>query len=690
MFNLKSIKNVGYSDSRFASAADKLTEWLNIFVKVDATAVYSIGEIEFTLSDLPCEAFKLTVTDEKITVEASDPRGAVYGASALIQSADQNADIAPCVLTDKPDKPFRGVHIYLPSKNEIEEYKRILDVVAFLKLNTVIIEVGGAMEYERHPEINTTWKRFCKLTVDEYPETLQWSTIYWKDSIHPENGGGSYLTKAEVRGIVEHAKSLGLDVIPEIQALSHAYYLTLAHREIAEYADDPFPDTFCPLNEKSYELYFDVADEVIEVFEPKVVSIGHDEVRVLGMCDKCKGHEGHELFAYEVTRLHEFYKSRNIRIMMWAEKYQEMVDYNGDIHGGQPIDKITSYAFRGFHYVLPATFKAIDMVPKDIIMLDWYWSLNFTSTDCFLDRDFTVAFGNFGGGMMKNYNSRINGKTVIGAECSTWVLANDHTYAGDGIFFNFSLSALMLWNTDYEPSMYAEYCDKVNVISDYIKAIVRRRTTNLTHNSKINVLLAPESSDDVFDLAGASCAKSYVKDALKVLGDKVYGLPIDRNLFIVKEKFKADSILLLHNAAKEMKYIPSYNFPSEKDVGIGTYAVIYEDGAMELINASFGRVIGARDMKPELLDVTHDLGNEIDTDSVSSGKGEAPDYDRPSKWLPCLYHETTPLYDGDTALYAFEWHNPYPEKNIIMFKAINASRDVEQVVSLYAVLTVNN
>ena len=690
MFKLANVHSVGYSDTRFEVPAEKLSEWLTLFAKADAKVAPGSGDIEFAFAELPDEGFKLTVTDEKITVEAADIRGAVYGASTLIQSANDLGEIAPVTLTDKPDMPFRGVHTFIPARCEIEEFKHILDVIAFLKLNTVIMEVCASMEFERHPEINTAWERFSKLAMDEYPESLQWSSIYWKDSTHAGITGGSHITKAELRDVVDYAKSLGLEIIPEIQALSHCYYLTLAHREIAEYADDPFPDTYCPLNEKSYELYFDVADEVIEVFEPEIVSIGHDEVRVLGMCEKCKEHEGHELFAYEITRLHDYFTSKNIRIMMWAEKFQEMVDYNGNIHGGQPLDKLSNYAFRGFRYTLPATFKAIDLVPKDIIMLDWYWSLNSTSTDCFLDRDFTTAFGNFRGAKMKNFKNRINRESMIGAEFSTWALTNDKYYTYDGIYFHMAFSAFVLWNTDYEPSMYAEYCDRFNVISDYIKGIVRRKTSNIKPGSKISVLAAAKDSDDVFDISSANCAKGYVKDALKILGDKICGLPIDRNLFLIKEKFKADSVVLLHNASKEMPYVRSYpSFPHERDVGIGTYAVIYEDGDMELINATFGRAIGARTMKPELVGDVDSLGNEIDIDEQNKDRGVSPEYGLSSDWFPSLCHENTPLYGEDTTVYAYEWHNPHPEKNIIMLKAINASRDEELVVNLYAILAVN-
>ena len=46
--------------------------------------------------------------------------------------------------------------------------------------------------------------------------------------------------------IVVHANAYGIEVVPELQSLSHAYYMCLAHPEIAERPYDPWPDTYCP------------------------------------------------------------------------------------------------------------------------------------------------------------------------------------------------------------------------------------------------------------------------------------------------------------------------------------------------------------------------------------------------------------------------------------------------------------
>ena len=55
--------------------------------------------------------------------------------------------------------------------------------------------------------------------------------------------------------------------------------------EISERQNDPYPDTYCPSNPRSYEITFDILDEVIDVFHPKAINIGHDEFYSICVCD---------------------------------------------------------------------------------------------------------------------------------------------------------------------------------------------------------------------------------------------------------------------------------------------------------------------------------------------------------------------------------------------------------------------
>ena len=145
-------------------------------------------------------------------------------------------------------KPLRGVHFYLPGRGQIPFFKRVLTWLSGLGYNTLFLEIGGGMRYERHPAINAAWERFCAeaTAFSGGAFGIQRSQPFPKDSTHTELGSGSYLEKAEVADLVSYARALGIDVIPEVQTFSHSYYLCGAYPEIAERGDDPWPDTkFC-------------------------------------------------------------------------------------------------------------------------------------------------------------------------------------------------------------------------------------------------------------------------------------------------------------------------------------------------------------------------------------------------------------------------------------------------------------
>jgi len=420
------------------------------FVKTD----YKECDLCFLKVSGEKESYRICVSEEKIEISAQDYKGFVHAIETLMQLVEKDLSVSCLTLQDAPYKRYRGVHILMPAPEYLEECKRFFDVLSFLKYNTIIMEVGGTMELKRHPEVNRAWVEFCETVVKKFPggpQNFQWSDRYWKDSTHFENARGKILKQEEVRDLVQYAKNLGFTVIPEIQALSHCYYLTMAHREIAEDANDLFPDTFCPLNEESYKLYFDVAEEMIEVIEPEIVSIGHDEIRILGECPKCREKSGHELLAYEINRLHQFYTQKNIRIMMWCETLLQPEPKYGIKRGLETVDRVDAY---GRHYHLPTMYKALEDLPKDIIMLDWYHSRSHNTEECFTDRGFEVMFGNFNGIDFGSWDVR--SERVLGAEHSTWCTPDEFTLGRNGSLFDLTFSAQFFWKKGYCDSKYSE------------------------------------------------------------------------------------------------------------------------------------------------------------------------------------------------------------------------------------------
>lgn len=236
------------------------------------------------------EGYIIDVQDN-ICVYSNSERGLFYGCITLTQLME-NQYIEQLLVYDYPTCVERGVKVYLPAAENIPFFKEFVDMICYYKYNTIMIEVGGAMEYKRHPEINEGWVEYCEEMSEYSGKTIdiQENTFKWhKNSIHVENGEGKFLSQDSVRDLVRYCKERKLVVIPEVPSLSHCDYLLLNHKEIRERAEDPYPDTYCPSNPASYELLFDVLDEVIDVFQPEIMNIGHDEYYSIGLCDKCRG-----------------------------------------------------------------------------------------------------------------------------------------------------------------------------------------------------------------------------------------------------------------------------------------------------------------------------------------------------------------------------------------------------------------
>lgn len=695
-FNIKRELKICIGDEKFSDAVEYFASLLKTLYNIDCKAVLRCADVEIKEAELDRDEYTLDVTDKKIKISASGKNGAIYALSTLIQLIERGEAITVpvCHVEDKPYTEMRGVHFYMPARDKIESFKRIVDTMAFLKMNTVILEVGGGMQYDRHPEINTAWERFCDQLDNKFPgqgkyRALQGSDVYWKDSVHTELAGGSYLTKAEVKDIVDYCRARGMDVIPEIPALSHAYYLCIAHPEIAEMQDDPFPDTYCPNNEKSYELYFDVAEEVIEVFEPKTVSIGHDEIRVLGWCDKCKGKTGHELVGKEILRLHEFYKKKGIRIAMWGESAQTFINYKGNPVGTKDYSGNNKY---GLHYHLPSTYKSLEMLPSDILMLDWYHSLGHASEDCFMERGIDVIYGNFHGSQFGDWDERSKKSCIKGAEVSSWCVPDEFTFARDGIFFEMMFSAYILWNSEYTNADFSGVCREIVRRTPYLRAIMRSEPSALFAGGKAHAVYQGDESKAAMkiNLSEADVCDKSVKAALSSLDNEIYGVSVDTGAILVKPDVYADSLLFVHNTKQEMKFEPSHLFKDENIWALGAYAVTYEDGTVEIVGVYYGKEAGFSKYSFERHRKTTDKnGVEIDIDISGDNESATPCYfTHNHQWFESLCYSTTPVITDSCTAFAYEWKNPYPDKKIKKIKAINVSQNMEQSVVLFAIFAV--
>lgn len=446
------------------------------------------------------EGYAIDVNNGAVNIYSLTERGLFYGCLTLLRLSDKRY-IKNLFAYEYPVCFRRGIKIYLPAKEDIGYFKKLIDMICHYKYNTVMIEVGGAMEYKKHPEINQGWEEYCR-DINEYSgkaNKIQEHTFDWKkNSIHAENGGGSFLSQDTVRHLVEYCKESMLDVIPEMPSLSHCDYLLLKHPEICERKDDPYPDTYCPSNPESYELLFDVLKEVIDVFKPSVINIGHDEYYSIGICDKCRDKAPEKIYADDITKIHDFLDSYGIRTMIWSDKLLNAYSEGYGPCGGARRDMISPVTGE-YAGVVPATYPSIDLVPKDLLVLHWYWSLNKNYENEFLNRNMDVTYGNFSPVQFPDWKNRVK-KGIKGAIISNWSALKEENLQRNGVLFAVVYGFYMFWNpafddNDYENTKdrtfkelyrykYKDILDKETDNGIKIKAIEFMHTTDLKMDYK--------------------------------------------------------------------------------------------------------------------------------------------------------------------------------------------------------------
>ncbi len=484
--------------------------------------------------------YSLSVSEEGVILSASDRKGFVQGVETIFKLLDKKS-LPCCKVSDAPFCEFRGVHLFLPAEEEMEFTKRLIsDFLSPLGYNFIIMQFSAAMKFDSHPEINDSF-----LEVIEKSHSGEWPPFP-----HDTVGGGKLVSKESVRDLVEFSKLHGIEIVPEIQSLGHVQYMTLSHPEIAEIPDkseeeetderlaDTRPETFyhhsaCPLNPKTYELLYDILDEILEVVKPsEYVHMGHDEVYEIGVCPVCKGKDPADLYAQDVTKIHDYLAEKGLKMMIWADMLQPASGYQ--------------------------TISAIEKIPKDILLLDfiWYFRRKQDIEENLLSNGFEILFGNMYSSHFDRYENRIRKDGVRGGQISAWVKTSEEALAKEGKLYDFLYGAQMLWSESY--SSYNRYSyDKI--ISEMIPSL--RSTLQFTsypsHDKKAERILLKEESE--------------------VLREK----ETDGASFNVNESVR--SIIFEHATTNYLRRMPWVDF----DV-IGHYEVIYSDGDTVTIPLTYG------------------------------------------------------------------------------------------------------
>jgi hypothetical protein len=241
--------------------------------------------------------------------------------------------------------PIRGFCIGAPGPEDVDRFTKFIEEeLAPRKVNTLIVRVDFKYQYKSHPEL-----------VDSMP-----------------------LTQAHIKKMVNACKKNNIHLVPQINLLGHQSWGNKTTRMLVVYPqfDEtphvkmpekyvwPNPDnlyckSYCPLHPDVHRIVFDLVDEMCDVFETSAFHAGMDEVFYLGddKCPRCSGRDKAELFAGEVRKIRDHLAQKNRKLWIWGDRL---------IDGKTTGMGIWEASFNNTH-------RAIDMIPKDVVICDWHY-----------------------------------------------------------------------------------------------------------------------------------------------------------------------------------------------------------------------------------------------------------------------------------------------------------------------------
>lgn len=194
----------------------------------------------------------------------------------------------------------------------------------------------------------------------------------------PELQNENPLTEADVKKIVSVSKKHGIDIVPQVNLFGHQSWHSKLEKLLEVYPefdetphvtlpekyewpneDGLYCKSYCPRHPGVHEVVFDLMDEIMEVFEAKAFHAGLDEVFYIAddKCPRCKGADPAALFAEEVTTLNNHLEANGKKLWIWGDRL---------------IDASTA-DLGMWEASMNNTARAIDMIPKTVVICDWHY-----------------------------------------------------------------------------------------------------------------------------------------------------------------------------------------------------------------------------------------------------------------------------------------------------------------------------
>lgn len=280
------------------------------------------------------ESYTLSVTPQRILIQATSGAGLFYGIQTLLQLSQPmrtGYSVTSIEIQDTPRFAYRGFMLDVSRHFFSKEFvKKQIDALAYYKINRLHLHLTDAAGW--------------RIEIKKYPlltEFAAWRTdASWKKWW---NGGrkyvrfdepgayGGYYTQDDIREILAYARQHHITVIPEIEMPAHSEEVLAAYPQLS-CSGEPYKNAdFCVGNEETFTFLENVLTEVMELFPSEYIHIGGDEAGKAAWktCPKCQKRmkDEHlsnvdELQSYLIHRIEVFLNAHGRKLLGWDEILQ--------------------------------------------------------------------------------------------------------------------------------------------------------------------------------------------------------------------------------------------------------------------------------------------------------------------------------------------------------------------------------
>jgi hexosaminidase len=571
-YKLTVLRAIGVDPLARAAVPDWINTLSNRFgIGVDAQLGLEPNEqaaLQFRRSaaeNMPAEGYTLKVTAEGLTVAAGDEAGFRHAVQTLKQlttiTPEGDVLVRAAEIRDWPSLGFRGIHLFTGGQGADLHLKLIRNIMAGLKMNRLVLE-AEYVEWDSHPEIH-----------------------------HPRYG----MPKDEVRRILAACQQAGIEVIPLVMALGHCQWMFETGHNF-DLAEDPEAKwAYCVTNPKTYDFIFEIYQEALELFKPKIFHIGHDEFHHRGRVpfrESSKPYTVEQLFTMDTLKLYEWLTARGVKVMMWSDMLL------GPDEGPDACSAASQAS--------AAKLRA-DM-PKDILIADWHYvdvpPAKFNDLRVFHKDGFqTVAATWNRGGNITNFAKAASDNHALGHLQTTWAgySLDPNSYAKNiRQYAAYVLAAEAAWNADRppDPDTFPSDAYFLDLMGTSTLRPANRAGWTADLRPACNYALAAADDAGWFELGPQHDLSALPRGQVRLKG-------ITFQIGQAEEAHAPAAIVLSGRLSRGLKMpdavelqigapaaqlaiVQATNYPCDPGTRVGTYELTYEDGQKETLELVYG------------------------------------------------------------------------------------------------------